>query len=198
MCQPGKPAPQGLFQRMMCCGAAFFQRAILLFFQLAAVVAGTCFQVLYYPAAQLAVAVFLVVALHIKIYRAVCLVGKAVLLYFFDHFYLLGNVAGSPWFYAWWQAVKGFQSLVVAMGIALCYLHRLQLLGFGLFSQLVIAFVCIIFQVAHIGYVAHVAHFVATVGKVTEQQVESDCRAGMAQVRVAIYCRAAHVHAHKR
>ncbi len=52
------------------------------------------------------------------------------------------------------------------------------------------------FKMAHIGDIAHVAHLIPQVTQIAEQNIESDCRACMAQVCVAIYSRPTHIHAH--
>ncbi len=51
-------------------------------------------------------------------------------------------------------------------------------------------------EVSHVGYVAHISDLVPQVLQVTEQDVESHGRAGVAQMGVAVYCRAADIHAY--
>ena len=47
---------------------------------------------------------------------------------------------------------------------------------------------------AHIGYVSHIAHFVAKVVEITEHHVECDSRAGMSEMSVAVDRGAADIH----
>ena len=64
---------------------------------------------------QLAVVEFLVVFLHVEVYRAVALVSVAVLEYLLDVFNLLYDVARSVRFDAWRQHVQQLHVVVVAV-----------------------------------------------------------------------------------
>jgi len=85
---------------------------------------------------------------------------------------------------------------MVTVQIVLHHFHRLQLFQACFLGNLVFAFVSIVFQMAHIGDVAHIAHFVPQVGQVAEKDVECDGRTGVSEVCIAIDCRTAHIHAH--
>ena len=78
---------------------------------------------------------------------------------------------------------------MIAVGVVLCYLHRLELLQTCLLCYLVVAIVGIVLQMAHVGDVSDVAHLIALMLEVAEQDVEGYCRACMAQMRIAIHCR---------
>ena len=85
---------------------------------------------------------------------------------------------------------------MVAVGEILRHLHRLQLFQARLLSNLVLPFVGVVLEVAHIGDVAHIAHLVADMLQVAEHHVERDGRTGMAQMGVAIDGGTADIHAH--
>ena len=94
------------------------------------------------------------------------------------------------------QHTQHIHVLVIAVGVVLGYLHGLQLLQTGLLGNLVFALVGIVLQVAHIGDVAHIAHLIAQMLQIAEQQVEGDGRTGMPQMGVAIDGWSTHIHAH--
>ena len=152
--------------------------------------------ILQVAARKLAVMVVFVILCHVEVHRALALVGIAVGQDFLYQLYLLDDVARGVRLYAGGQHVQGAHGVVVAVGVVLRHLHGFQLLQACLLGNLVLAFVGIVLQVPHVGNVAHVAHLVAQVAQVAEEQVEGDGRTRMPQVRVAIYSRAAHVHAH--
>jgi hypothetical protein len=76
------------------------------------------------------------------------------------------------------------------------YLHRLKLLKASLLCDFILAFVGIVLKVTHVGDVANVANFVSLSLQIAEQKVEGNCRAGMAQVWVAIDGRSADIHSY--
>ena len=142
------------------------------------------------------VAVFLVVSLNIEVDASVRLVGKSVVHDLLHQLFLLDDMSRGMGLYAWAQHAEGIHCLVVAVGVVLCYLHRLELFEACLLGYLVLALVGIVLQMAHVGDVTHVAHLVAQVAEVAEEHVEGDCRARMAQMGVAIDGGTTHVHAH--
>ena len=85
---------------------------------------------------------------------------------------------------------------MVAVGVILRNLHRLQLFQPCLLLNLVIALVGIVLQMAHIGDVAHIAHLVAEVLQVAEKDVEGDGRTGMSQMGIAIDRGSADIHSY--
>ena len=99
-------------------------------------------------------------------------------------------------FNAWGQHIQGLHSLVIAVGVILGYLHRLQLFQACLLLNLVVTLIGIMLQMAHIGNVTHIAHFITQMLQVTEKNVESDSRAGMSQMRITIDGRSADIHSH--
>ncbi len=145
---------------------------------------------------QDAVFVGLVVFLHIEVDRAVALIGKAVGKDLLHQLLLLDDMPGGMWLDARRQHVECLHRRVVAVGIVLRHLHRLQLLQPCLLRDLVVALVGIVFQMAHVGDIAHVAHLITQVLEVTEEHVKGDGRPGMPQMWVAINRRTADIHAH--
>ena len=92
--------------------------------------------------------------------------------------------------------VEGVHCLVVAVHIVLGHLHRLELLEAGLLGNLVLALVGVVFQMAHVGDVAHIAHLVADMGEIAEHQVEGHRRTGVSEMGLAIDGRAADIEAY--
>ena len=148
------------------------------------------------PARQHAVAEILVVLLHVEIDRPVGLVGVARredLLHGLD---LLDDMAGGTRLDGRGLHVQQTHGLVVALGVGLDHFHGLQILEFRLLRDLVLAFVRIVLQMAHVGDVPHVADLVAEVLEKPEKDVVCNARTGVAEMRVPIDGRAADVHAH--
>ena len=85
---------------------------------------------------------------------------------------------------------------MVAVEIMLHHLHRLELLETCFFGNLVLALVGIMLEMAHVGDIADVAHLVAEMAQIAEEDVESDGGTGVSQMAVAVHRRAAHVHAY--
>ncbi len=143
-----------------------------------------------------AVVVHLIIFLDIEIHTAVADVCKSVVDYLFHEFFLLDNMSRGMRFDAWRQNIQRLHCVMIAVGIILCYLHRLQLLQSCLLLNLVVAFVGIMLKMPHIGDVSHVAHLIAKVLQVTEHEVECYCRTCMSEMRIAIYRRTAYIHTH--
>jgi hypothetical protein len=71
-----------------------------------------------------------------------------------------------------------------------------KLLQSGALGDLVLAFVHIVHQVAHIGDVAHVAHLVAQVGEPAVEHIEGEEAAHVPQVHIAVHGGSTHVQSH--
>ena len=102
-----------------------------------------------------------VVFLNIEINGAMALIGIAVLEDLLDEFLLLDDVSCGVRLYRWRQRVEHLHGFVIAVGIVLCYLHRLELLQACLLLNLVIALVGIVLEMAYIRDVAHITHLIA-------------------------------------
>ena len=137
-----------------------------------------------------------VVFLNVKIHRALALVGIATVHNLLHQLYLFYDVTGGMRLYAWRQHTQRLHGLVIAVGVILCHLHRLQLLQSCFLGYLVIALIGIVLQVPHVGNVSHVAHLIAYVLQIPEQDVESDGRTGMTQMGVSINGGTTYIHAH--
>ena len=107
-----------------------------------------------------AVLKFLIISLDIEIDRAVALVGKAVVEDLLHQLLLLDDMACGVGLDRGAQHVERIHILMVAVGVVLGYLHRLELLQAGLLGYLVLTLVGIVLQVAHIGDVAHVPYLI--------------------------------------
>ena len=86
----------------------------------------------------------------------------------------------------------------IAVGVVLRNFHWLQLLQASLLLNLVIAFICIVLQVAHVGNVSNVANLIAQVLEIAEEYIECDGWSCMTEMRIAIHGRATNIHAHVR
>ena len=108
-----------------------------------------------------AIVILLVVLLHVEVDGAVALIGKTIVENLLHKLLLLDDMTGGVRLDAWRQHVESLHCGMIAVGVELCYLHRLELLQACLLLNLVVALVGIMLQVAHVGNVANVAHLVA-------------------------------------
>ena len=145
---------------------------------------------------KFAVTEILVKLLHIKIDGTFRHVSIARIKNFLYHLDLLDDVAGGARLDGGSLHVKRVHGFVVAVHIVLRHLHGFELLQTGLLGDLVLAFVSIVLQMAHVGDVAHITHLVADVRKVAEHHVESDGRARMSQMGLAIDRRSTDIKSH--
>ena len=117
---------------------------------------------------------------------------------FLHHRNLLDDVARGMWLNRRTQHIQLVHRGVVAVGVILRHLHRLKVFEAGFLRDFVLAFVGVVFQVTHIGDVAHIADFISEMLQIPENQVKGDGRPGVTQVSVAIDGGTADVHAHMR
>ncbi len=134
------------------------------------------------------------ILLHIHIDAAVANIGIAVRKNLLDKGYLLDDMAAGVRLDRRRQDIEKLHVVVVAVGIVLRHLHWLQLLEACLLGYLVLTLVGIVLQMAHIGDVTHIAHLVAKVLQITEQEVEGNRRTRVPEVGIAIDGGAAHIH----
>ena len=146
------------------------------------------------PSGEDAIPVIPVVFLHVEIDGAVGLVGIARVQNGLDGLDLLDDVAGGARFDGRRLHVQEAHGLVIALRVGLDHLHGLQLLQTGLLCNLVLAFVGIVLEMAHVGDVPHITDLVAEMLQETEQDVVGHARTGMAQMGVAIDGGTAHIH----
>ena len=155
-------------------------------------------QVFYHPAGELAVVVLLVVFSYIEIDRTIGFVSVAGGQNFLYHLNLFDDMTARVRLYRRPLHAQLIHIVVVAVGVVLRHLHRFQLFQAGFLGNFVFALVGILFQMPHVGNVAHIAHLVAQMLQIAKQEVEGNPRPGMAQMRVAIDRGAAHIHTHLR
>ncbi len=122
----------------------------------------------------------LAVFFNIKIYRTFAFVTHSFFQNGFNHRNLLYNMSGSTRFDAGFQHIEFIHGGMIAVSKILYHFHRFQLLKACFFCNFIFAFVGIIFEVANIGNITHIAHFEAQVLQVTKYQVEGNSRTGMA------------------
>ncbi len=146
-------------------------------------------------ARQAAVVVLGVVFLHVEVDRAVRYVGEPFVQYALYESYLFDDMARCVGFDGGRLHVERFHRPVVAFGVVVGHFHRFELFQTRFLGDFVFALVGVVFQVADVRDVAHVADLVARRFQIAEQQVECHGRAGMAQVGVAVDRGAAHIHA---
>ena len=147
-------------------------------------------------AGELAIRKILGVLLHVHIDGAVGDIGIAAVEYLLHKSNLLDDMSRGVRFDRRGQDVERRHVAMVAVGVILDDLHRLQLLQPGFLSYLVLAFVGVVLEVTHIGDVTHVAHLVAEVHQIPVEYVERDCRAGVSQMGVTVHGRTADIHAY--
>ena len=150
--------------------------------------------VLKVTARENAPVVVLVVLLDVEIDTAVALVSVAVVEDLLHQSLLLDDVARGVRLDAWRQATQRVHRLVEAIRVVLRYLHRLQLFQASLLSNLVLALISIVLQVAYVRNVTNIAHLVANMLQVAEKEVERDGRSGVSEVGITIDSRTADIH----
>ena len=96
----------------------------------------------------------------------------------------------------WRQHIQGIHRLMIAVEVMLHHLHRFELFEASLLCHLVLAFIGIMFQVTHIGDVAHISHLIAQMIQIPVKDIECDSRACVSQMTVAVHSGAAHIHSH--
>ena len=135
-----------------------------------------------------------VILYHVEIHRTVALIRESVVKNLLNELLLFDNVTRSMGFDAGTKHTELCHRLVEAIGVVLRHFHWFELLEACLLCNLVFALVGIMFEVAHIGNVTHIAHLVTLMLKVAEKEVKSNCGARMSQVCVTIYRRSANIH----
>ena len=143
-----------------------------------------------------AVAVVAVVLLHIEIDRSVRLVGVTRIENLLHEGLLLDDMPRSPRLDRGAEHAQRIHRPMVTLRVVVRHLHRFELFEPRLLRDLVLAVVGVVFQMPHVGDVAHVAHLVAERLQITEQQVEGHGRTRVPQMRIAVDRRPADVHAH--
>ena len=146
-------------------------------------------------ARELAVVMVGVIFRHVEIDRAVADIGIAAvenLLHIFD---LLDDMARSVGLDRRREHVQRLHGMVVAVEIELHNLHRLKLFETRFLGYLVLPLVGVVLEMSDVGYVTDIAHLIAQMGQVAEEDVEGYGRTRVAQMRIAIDGRAADIHA---
>ena len=85
---------------------------------------------------------------------------------------------------------------MIAVGVVLGDLHRLQLLQSCLLGYLVLTLVGIMLQVTYIRDITHISDLIPQVLQIAEHQVEGNGRTGMPQMGITIDGRSTHIHTH--
>ena len=142
------------------------------------------FLLFHLTAAQLAV---IWVSRHIKIDRAIDLIGVSLGDERFDHFDLLGNVATGAGANVGAHHRKGVHVLEIDAGVHLHNLHG----GDGILPRFALNFVLALVGIAHqmadIGDVLDIQHVVAQVAQVAHHHIEADVGFGVANVGVIVH-----------
>ena len=121
----------------------------------------------------------LVVFGDVEVDGAVAFVGKSVGEDFFHQLFLFDDVPRCLWLNAGRKHVEQLHGSMIGVGIMLCNLHGLKLFESRFLGNLVVAIVCIVFKMSHIGDVSHVAHLVTQVLQAAKHDVEGDGRSCM-------------------
>ncbi len=145
-----------------------------------------------------AVTMLLVVFLDVEIDGSLAHVSEAIVQDPLDQPDLLDDMARGARLDAGREDIEGGHRLVVAAGVILRHLHRLQLLEAGFLGDLVLAVVGVVLQMADVGDVADIPDLIAEMFQIAEKEIESDRRTGVPQMGIAINGRPANIHPHVR
>ena len=104
--------------------------------------------------------IFLIISLNVEVDRAIALVSKTVVEDLLNELLLFDDMTRRMGFDRGAQYTQRIHRLMVAVGVILGNLHRLQLFQTGLLGNLVLALVGIMLQMTHIGNVTHVPYFI--------------------------------------
>ena len=143
---------------------------------------------------KFSVVMIFVVLLHIKVNRPFAHIGIAVFENLFYILDLFDDMPRSMRLDTGRQHIERLHRFVVAVEIKLYHLHRFELFETGFFRDLILSLIGIVFEMSHIGDIAHIAYLITDVFQVTEKQIKCNGRAGMTQMGIAIYRRTAHIH----
>ena len=191
---PGRWPAHNMFGRSLFPKGKVAGKALLI---LAVKLAGSGKHLVDDATAELAVLVgFLLVLADVEIDTAVADVCQTCVKNLLHQLYLLNDVAAGVGLDAGPQHVQTVHSGVIAVGIVLRHLHRLQLLQTSLLCNLVLALVSIVLKVSHVGYIPDVANLIAKMLQIAIEYIERDCRARVSQMGVTIDRRAADIHSH--
>ena len=160
------------------------------------IVAAGIFDVLQTATRENTVLILLVVGLDIEIDRAIRLVGEAIIEDLLHELLLFDDMACGVGLNRRTEHAEGIHRLMVAVGVVLCNLHRLQLLQTGFLGNLVLTLIGIVLKVAYISDITHVSYFITQVLQIAEHEIEGDSGTGMSEMGITIDCRTAHIHAH--
>ena len=131
--------------------------------------AGLGDNILEVTAREFAIRIILGVLLDVHIDATIAHVGIALVHDLLHKSNLLNDMSAGMWLNRRWQDIQECHVAVVAVGEVLHHLHRLELLKAGFLSNLIFALVGIVLQVANIGDIAHIAHFIAEVLEIAVQ-----------------------------
>ena len=145
---------------------------------------------------EFAVRIILGIFLHVHIDRTVRHVRVALIEDLLHEGDLLDDMARSVRLDRGRQHVQRRHIAMVAVGIELHHLHRLELLQTGFLSDLILALIRIVLQVTYIRDIPYIAHLITEVLEITIKQIKRDGRTGMPQMRIAVHGRTADIHAY--
>ena len=145
---------------------------------------------------EFAVRIVLGIFLHIHVDGTVGYIRVAFVQNLLHESNLLDNMSRSVRFDRRRQYIECCHVAMVAVGIELHYLHRLELLEARFLCYLVFTLIRIVLEVAHIGDVAHIAHLITEVLQIAIKDIESDGRTRMSQMGITVHGRTADIHAY--
>ena len=135
-----------------------------------------------------------VVLAHVEVDAAVALVSIARVEYLLHGLNLLDYMPAGARLDRRRCHIEQAHGLMVAQGVGLHDFHGLELLQPCLLCDFVLALVSIVFEMAHIGDVTHIAHLVAQVAQQFAEHIEGYSRAGVSQMGITVNCRTADIH----
>ena len=145
-----------------------------------------------------AIVVVFVVFLYIKVDTSIAFISITIGKNLLYKFFLLNDMTSCMRFDAWWKNIERTHSIMIAIGIMLRNLHWLQLLKTCLLLNLVITFVSIMLQMAHVRDVTNITNLVPYVFKIAEKNIKGDSRTCVSEVWIAINSWSTDIHSYVR
>ena len=167
------------------------------FFVLTVEFAGGGKHLLYHTPAQPTItAEMFMVFPHIEVHTPFAHISKSCIENLLHQLYLFHHMSRGQRLDTGTQHIQRIHCCMITVGVILSHFHRLELLQTCFLGNLVLALVCIVFQMSHVRNITHITHLVSQMFQVAVKYIECDSGAGMTQMSVSIYRGTAHIHSH--
>ena len=132
---------------------------------------------------------------HVEIHRTIAFISITCCENLFHQFDLFDDVSRSMRFNRRRKHIELCHCRVETIGVELRHFHGFELIQSSFFRNFVLPLVGIVFQMPHIGDVAHIAYGISQVFEVTEEEVEGNSRTRVSEVCITINGGSTHIHA---